>query len=92
MFGHLSRVATVVGGVCAILVVGEVALGEKSTPLSHDPELRAMQRAPEFARDLSYASYCVKSDCLSDDGKLLDYKIDRPDADANTDASWTVEH
>lgn len=92
MFGHLSRVATVVGGVCAILVVGEVALGEKSTPLSHDPELRAMQRAPEFASDLLYASFCVKKECLDGETKILDYNIDKPDADAKSDAAWTVEH
>ena len=72
MFRNLGRMVTILGGVCAILVTGEVMLGEKSTRLAHDPEIRAMQRAPEFASDYSYASsFCVVGACGSDELKAL---------------------
>lgn len=63
MFGHIARMITILGGGCAVLVAGEIMIGEKSTPLSHDPELRAMQRAPDLASEMSFSSFCVNGNC-----------------------------
>jgi len=68
MFGKAARMVTILGGGFAVLVAGEVMLGEKSTALENSPELRAMERSPEFDSYLSAAaSFCAsgRSDCAS---------------------------
>lgn len=63
MFGNVGRMLTIVGAGCAMLVAGEVMLGEKSTPISHDPELRAMERSPGFASGLKSNAVCIYGSC-----------------------------
>ena len=82
MFGHIGRMTTILGGGLAVLVAGEIMLGEKSTPLSHDPELRAMQRAPDLVSELSYSSFCVAGDCAGSEVRP-EAKASEPDDQAD---------